>query len=1304
MPVALEQFVKQLADSGVIAPGKLEKFIPPQAAPKDAQELAKELVRQKHLTKFQAQEIYGGRSKSLILGNYTILDKIGAGGMGQVFKAEHRRMHRLVAIKMLPAAMMRDVAAAARFQREVEAAAKLSHPNIVAAYDADESNGVHFLVMECVEGSDLSALVKKNGPLPVAKAVNYVLQAARGLEFAHGEGVVHRDIKPANLLLDKKGTVKILDMGLARIDGSGDSATQAELTGTGAVLGTVDYMAPEQALSTKHVDGRADIYSLGCSLYYLVTAHAAYDGDSLMAKLLAHREQPIPSLGADVPEDVQAVFQKMVAKKVQDRFQSMTEVVAALEQCSSGQPTSVSLQQSVDTNLDSDVLTFLRDAPPHASHIHKKTKKAAPAKTAKDKKKLIQGAVSAGLLGLVILAGVLLKLRTKDGTLVIEINQPDAVVQVLNSDGKVEISQPGGKGSVTISVDPGKHRLKVEKDGFKFFAKDFEMDSGGTQSIKAKLILEDKPVAAGTKKLLAFKTPGFDQWIKTVAALPAEEQVKAVVKKLQELNPGFDGKISNPGDESSPPFVQDGNVVQLQIFTDKVADLSPILALSELRTLQCNCRQRTGQRLDLSPLNGMRIHNLVSVGVNFDLSTVKGLPLKELTCIASGITSLTPVSGMQLHSLTLSGSWEITSLEPLRGMPLTYLACDNSQVADLSPLSGMPLKRLVCHVTKVADLSPLKGMPLEELSCEQSLITDLSPLAGMKLKRLSFTPNPELKGLQAIRQMDSLVEIGTACDKMISSNRFWKKYDADEFGKPASTAAAPDRKPITNINDPAFQQWVKTVAALPAEEQVKAVAKKLQELNPGFDGKETGGDGKGTPKIDGGVVTEFGFVTDNVTDISPVRALVGLKALNCSGSGPGKGILSELSPLHGMRLSNLFCYYTSISDLSPLRGMPLTQLWCGDTQVSDLSPLQGMPLMRLKCYGTQVSDLSPLKGMKLSEVLCDRSNVSDLSPLQGMPLTILHCGNTSASDLSSLRGMALTDLNCEAMPVSDLSPLEGMNLTEVCFTPKNITRGMNIVRQMKSLRKIGINWDNRLPPAEFWKKYDAGEFGKPAALSKPITNFNDPAFKQWMKDVAALPVEKQVVAVVKKLQELNPGFDGKVTGLGLSGTPKIENGMVTVFGFAADNVTDISPVRAFVGLKSLTCNSFGGGTLSDLSPLQGMPLTELRFGGTQVSDLSPLKGMALTDLWFGRAKIADLSPLKGMPLTELHCQLTQVSDLSPLEGLDLTTLAFTPKDITEGIDVIRQMKSLKTIELDWASGHFPAAEFWKKYDAGEFNK
>jgi hypothetical protein len=182
----------------------------------------------------------------------------------------------------------------------------------------------------------------------------------------------------------------------------------------------------------------------------------------------------------------------------------------------------------------------------------------------------------------------------------------------------------------------------------------------------------------------------------------------------------------------------------------------------------------------------MKIHAMGFAIDNLDLSMVKGLglPLTHLACFGGGFTNLTPFSGMSLQELTVSGNWEITSLEPLKGMPLTALACDNSLVADLSPLRGMALKRLVCHVTKVADLSPLKGMPLEELYCHETLITDLSPLAGMKLKKFSFTPSRELKGLQAIRKMDSLVEIGIAHDKLLPSKTFWKKYDAAEFGKP----------------------------------------------------------------------------------------------------------------------------------------------------------------------------------------------------------------------------------------------------------------------------------------------------------------------------------------------------------------------------------------------------------------------------------------------------------------------------------------------------------------------------------------
>ena len=364
MPVSLDQFMQRLTDSEVLPPDEVRALLdsqPSGSEPRDGEQLARLLVKQNKLTAFQAQLIYSNKGAGLVLGNYLILDKLGQGGMGMVFKAQHRRMMRTVALKVLSPSVTKTKELVQRFQREVQAAARLSHPNIVAAFDADEARGTFFLVMEYVEGSDLASVVKKKGPLPVNDAVRCIVDAARGLEFAHKQGVIHRDIKPANLLLDTAGVVRILDMGLARMEGDA-GAGQAELTSTGAVMGTIDYMAPEQALSTRNADSRSDVYSLGITLWYLLVGRAAYGGESLMARMLAHRENPIPSLRAargDVPAALDAVFQKMVAKTPSDRFQSMADVVAALEGCLRGDSSAVSI--STATSEDDRFQAFLAE-------------------------------------------------------------------------------------------------------------------------------------------------------------------------------------------------------------------------------------------------------------------------------------------------------------------------------------------------------------------------------------------------------------------------------------------------------------------------------------------------------------------------------------------------------------------------------------------------------------------------------------------------------------------------------------------------------------------------------------------------------------------------------------------------------------------------------------------------------------------------------------------------------------------------------------------------------------------------------
>lgn len=266
------------------------------------------------------------------LGNYVIEGLIGSGGMGRVYQARHTRMNRIVALKVLAPHLV-SVDAKKRFQREIELLSRMRHPNIVVAHDADEVRGIHFLVMEFIDGENLADYVSKNGPLPIPEAVSVLRQAAQGLAYAHDNGLIHRDIKPANLLRDCQGTVKVLDLGLARSPVA--SEVTGALTGSNEIFGTVNYMAPEQALQSSTVDQRVDIYSLGCTLYFLVTGKVLHQRDNALATLVAHRDGPLPDLCEEVPECPQKLaqlFTDMIAKRPQDRPASMQQVLQRLDE------------------------------------------------------------------------------------------------------------------------------------------------------------------------------------------------------------------------------------------------------------------------------------------------------------------------------------------------------------------------------------------------------------------------------------------------------------------------------------------------------------------------------------------------------------------------------------------------------------------------------------------------------------------------------------------------------------------------------------------------------------------------------------------------------------------------------------------------------------------------------------------------------------------------------------------------------------------------------------------------------------
>lgn len=298
--------------------------------PSPDQALARALVREGVLTAYQADRLLKNKPQSLCVGKYVILDRIGSGAMGRVFQAHHLLMGRVVALKVIAPEIASKPKILARFQREMKLVGRLDHPNVVRAYDADQVGRSLYIVMEYVGGESLGACYRRQGPLPVRQVIDIAAQAARGLDHAHRQGVVHRDIKPTNLLLGDDGRVRVLDLGLGVLMEADEQATFA--TADGIAVGTVDYMSPEQA-SGRDVDGRSDLFSLGCLMYQVISGQHAFPGRSPLEKLalrLSQRPQPLNDL-VDLPPGLAPVLDRLLAPRPADRYATAEEAAEALE-------------------------------------------------------------------------------------------------------------------------------------------------------------------------------------------------------------------------------------------------------------------------------------------------------------------------------------------------------------------------------------------------------------------------------------------------------------------------------------------------------------------------------------------------------------------------------------------------------------------------------------------------------------------------------------------------------------------------------------------------------------------------------------------------------------------------------------------------------------------------------------------------------------------------------------------------------------------------------------------------------------
>jgi serine/threonine protein kinase/Leucine-rich repeat (LRR) protein len=925
------------------------------------------------------------------LGPYRVLRVLGQGGMGLVFHAEDIQLKRRVALKVMLPQRAGSSAARERFLREARSAAAIEHDHIVTIYQVGEDGGVPFLAMPLLQGGSLEDRLQRQGRLSVAEVLRIGREIGEGLAVAHEHGLMHRDIKPSNIWLEDRragsspvpGTpagqatclssgdrVKILDFGLARAVGE-----EMQLTEEGVLVGTIPYMAPEQA-NGQRVDVRCDLFSLGCVLYRMGTGVSPFTRANRAATLLAVTSaQPPPprELNPELPVALSDLVMRLLAKDPAGRppARVVAEVLAAAER---------------------DLVPREQAVPPASTHPHRDGDAPGPASSVRPSASRRRRITWAATLGaaLLILAGVILYVQTDKGTLVVEIK--DDAVQVIVEKGGKQVAVIDTRTGKDVRLDSGEYRLRVGED-----RKDLELAPDHITLKRG-----DRAVATITS-LLPHHGPVDKVWLEAVGSLPAQKQVKEVAAKLQELSRGFDGQVT--------PTIEAGKVIGLAFLADEVTDLTPLRALTGLKGLDCHgSAAGKGKLADLSPLKGLRLTFLACWWTNVeDLSSLKGMQLTHLNISGTKITELSLLQGMPLEFFWCDDT-KVADLAPLKDMPLQGLFFANTQVADLTPLQGRPLRELGCDHTKVSDLTALKGLPLlRKLYCWDTPVADLSPLKGMQLTHLnvSGTKITELAPLQAMPLLTVLWCERTRVSELAPLKGMQLK-DLRCSETAVSDLAPLQGMPLEVLN--CDRTKVSDLAPLkgPRLKELYCWDTPVGDLSP----------------LRGMQLTHLNLTGTKVTDLAPLQDMP-LREL-----GLDQTKVSDLAPLKGMPLKKLFCWNTLVADLAPLKGMQLTHLNLSGTKITGLSLLQGMPLESFWCDDTKVSDLTPLKGMPLQGVFFANTQVADLSPLKGRHLAALNCFAVPVTDVSALQGMPLTTLWIDFKPERDGQVLRSLKTLE----------------------------------------------------------------------------------------------------------------------------------------------------------------------------------------------------------------------------------------------------------------------------------
>jgi WD40 repeat protein/Leucine-rich repeat (LRR) protein len=1268
---------------------------------------------------------------------YDAIRKLGSGGMGVVYLATNKLMDRLEVLKVISTAMVNQSAALDRFLREIRAAAALSHDNVVKAYSALQFGDLLVFAMEYVEGEDLAKVVKSQGPLPIANACFYARQAALGLQHAHEKGMVHRDIKPHNLILARDGkrhVVKILDFGLAKA--SSEKKSDPALTGEGRMLGTPDYMAPEQIQDAATADIRADIYSLGCTLYYLLTGATPFNASSLYGLLQAHQTEVAKSVNLvrpEVPMELGAIVAKMMAKDPAKRFQKPIEVAQALApffgkagvkgpspamSLSVGEPAKaepvlpgpapkqVKAIAAIPIAKPARQATMIGAEPFLLPPAVEQPKPTPPGKAPRRVKpmRLAAIAVAVVFLGLLIalVGGIILRVESKDGTLIIKSDDPNAVVKVTPEGGA---TLTYGKDRREIQLKPGKYGIELAdaKSGLKLSSKQFTLSADDTKTIE---ISWEKKFDAPAKVPItcaadALRRADIPEAI--LASLGGGDPKRAPAELVAVLG---DWRLRSAGGQDVshvPAFGPDGALLAVPSGGDAV------LFDANSGQLLRRFRGRAGRIISvaISP-NGAVLATADDVSVRlWDPQT--GAVLQELSSPARGRSlAFTPdgqtiVSGS--HQKTVH-AWDVTT-----GRQTHVLSC-KSEVYSIAISHDGRLVVAGTHDGRVYGWSLETGAEMFAFESGKhpciwiSLSSDGAYLASGSIEKLKvWRLNDLVKDAPAPFFEKQQVTGWAQFEK--HSNKLWAPEYSVHKGvccwDPASGklvasvtlqgtelpwivhALSPDDRTLATLScyggvvqlhdtrtgkpripDPGHLLWVNSVAFSP-------------------DGRWlASGSADNTVRIwDLATGTSRHKLVGHTAPAGSVAFSPDGKLL---ASGSYDGTIALWDSVTGKRAQTLNGYFRD----STIRFSPdgkLVAAGTGDGGVrmwyirngEEARMLRGLHEKRFvrslafSADGQRLATGGDDGKIVITDLASDKVSQSfqrntpvysvefaadgeTIAAGYAPPEPVVRLWNLKDKEFVSLKGHAdrvnTVSLQSDGRFAITASHDGSVRLWETSGDlPRKLVLGVGSVgeklrygalspdgRYVATGNSNGTIYLFRLP------RPDENVGAWLAARGIPPRGLSNDA---WLKRVKDLDVGNVLDAVSDRLRELNPGFDRPLA-------PGFEGGMVTELRFNCPNVKDISPLRALPGLGVLAVE---GGPLADLSPLKDMKLTSLYLGSTQVSDLKVLQGMKLTALQLHGCRPRDLTPLRDMPLTWLGLHnCNEVQDLTPLQGMKLTFL------------------------------------------------